>query len=442
VPSRPFLLRILRVITFADTDPVRQTLFANLKESHRAVRVVFALHERIAGTMASALLVSIYGLEPLLTVAAPRNRRARVITVARHANARRQIDRVTGWLSPGESAAVETPASEAVRRLVPTAASLLASPRSVVRVLRILRRLDRRHGFLVACRAAAAFAWYSRSLAILRARRPAAILVSSDSNPEELGFVAAARALGIPTVFTSHAYPTPFSPPLDFNLSLLIGEAEIETRRRQAPIAGAVLAIGLDGASRPLDLSRFERPSPVIGIFTPKAISWGMLAQTIDDCRRHYRARQVVIRWHPSMIETPQLARHLADLTGVVESPRTAQLVDVAQQCDWVIADENSNVHLAVLKIGIPSIAVKQLGRYPGVRSDMYGFVRNHIVPRAVASVADLRADDLATFFGDHWTSRFHHYDASYGQPAGVIEAAARDALRRVGRTESQARNG
>ncbi len=428
---RLHLLRALRIVVRADSDPVRQTLFANLRESHLHVRLVFALHERIRGSLMSAVLVSLYGLAALLTVSAPRNRRARILTVAKHINARRHVGRIAGLLAPRSTAPIEITMWVAGRRLFPTAASLLAAPRVVARALRILRVLDDRHGFLVACRAAAAMAWYVRGLTILRDRQPAAILVGSDSNPEEVGFAAAARAQGVATIFASHAYPTPFSPPLDFSLSILVGEAELDARRLRGAIGGDVVVIGLEGESRPLDMSRFARSAPVIGIFTPKAIAWPTLATVIADCRQHYHARRIVIRWHPSMIEPPRLASHVGDLTAVIESPRAARLADVAEQCDWVIADENSTVHLSVLKLGIPSVALR-LGRYPDTRSDMYGFVREHIVPPVVESISELRADTLAAFFAEGWTTRFRQYDASYGQPGEVIEASVRAAVRRV----------
>ena len=118
----------------------------------------------------------------------------------------------------------------------------------------------------------------------------------------------------------------------------------------------------------------------------------------------HFGARRIVIRWHPSMLEPPHLSRYLTDLSGVEESPRTAALRDVAGQCDWVIADENSNVHLPVLKLGIPTVAVKALGLYPESR---VGHVR---IRRRTASCfrpfrrfATSDADALAAFFEDGW---------------------------------------
>jgi len=130
--------------------------------------------------------------------------------------------------------------------------------------LRVMRRIDRTHGFLVACRTASAIAWYARGKAILREQRLQAVVVSSDTNPEEVGFTAAARALGIATIFISHAYPTPFSPPLAFDLSILGGQAEVDARRRKGTIGGEILLAGLEGESTSLDPTQFGRREPIV----------------------------------------------------------------------------------------------------------------------------------------------------------------------------------
>ena len=419
------LLRVLRMVIRADSDPARQALFANLMQARLLVRVVFSLHSWIEGTAASAWLIAGYGLATLLRIVPPAGQ-ARVLTVARHANARRQVARIVDWVGGADCAAVETGAS------LPAAWSgwRMLAARRITRIVRLLGIIEARHGFLVGCRVAVALAWYARSSAILDATPPGAVLVSSDSNPEEVGFVGAARVRGIPTVFVSHAYPTPLTPPLDFSLSILEGEAAVRARREKGPILGEVLLAGVEGESAPLDPQRFRLPRPVIGIFTPKAVSWPTLASLIDDCRRHYHPRQVVIRWHPSMLEEPHLHYVLHDRGAVVESPRGAPLADVARQCDWVIADENSNVHLPVLKLGIPTVAVRHLGIYPDSRADQYGFVAHGVILPPLHSIRDVHADDLAAFFDDGWAQRFHEYDASYLQPMDTIAARVRTAVR------------
>jgi hypothetical protein len=416
------LLRVVRTVIRADSDPARQALFRNLMRSRRSVRLVYRLHERLGRGRAAALLVSCYGLAAFLGVAPPRNRRARVVALAIHENARYQVSRIISWIGAGDCDWIR------FGHLLPQ----LPACRGMAAVLRITRAIDRHHGFLVACRATAAIAWYARARALLGTHRPGAVLVSSDSNPEEVGFVGAARALAIPHIFVSHAYPTPYSPPLDFTLSILEGAAAVEAHGRKGRIRGEVLLAGIDGESAPMDVSRFERPNPVIGVFTPKAISWSTLESVIDDCRRHFHASRVVIRWHPSMLETPRLASLLNDVTGVVESPRNASLVDTARQCDWVVADENSNVHLPVLKLGIPTIVVKSLGLYANSHTDLYGFMAAGIVLPAIERIRDVEPRALGAFFSDYWAARFREYDASYLRPTDPIGVEVRRAILRL----------
>jgi hypothetical protein len=426
------LLQAIRIVIRADSDPVRQALFANLRESHASVRLVCALHERLRNTAVAAVLVTGYGVATFLAIAVREQGDARFLCVARHANARRQVSRVVAWLDAGQCAHVDVSIASVPLRAAQRARAPRDSWRSLVRALRMVRRIDRRHSFLVTCRVASALAWYARGKAILRAHTAEAIIVSSDTNPEEVGFTAAARALGVPTIFISHAYPTPFAPPLAFDLSILGGQAEVDARRRRGPIAGDILLAGLEGESKPLDAWQLDRPEPAIGIFAPKAVSWTTLARVIEDCRTHFRARRIVIRWHPSMIEPPRLSNRIGDLSGIVESPAGAPLADVARQCDWVVADENSSVHLPVLKLGIPSIAVKNLGRYPETRTDMYGFVQDGVIPPAVPSIRDVRSDVLASFFSNGWSARFQQYDASYARPQVAIQTDVRAAIQRL----------
>ena len=426
------LLRALRIVIAADSDPVRQVLFGNLKQARRLVRLAYQAHARVAGTWASALLVSAYAVAYFLRISPPPVSGATILAVAKHANARRQIDRVCGWVGEEHCGRIRTTLGYrgAISGLL-----CLISPASMGRLfqaLRIVGLLDRRYGFLVACRSAAAIAWYVRTKGILATHRPGAVLVSSDSNPEEVGFTAAAAALAVPRIFVSHAYPTPFSPALDFDLSILEGEAALRSRMRRGPIRGEIVLAGVEGESAPLDVGRFERKTPVIGIFAPKAISWPTLATVIDECRETFAPRQIVIRWHPSRLDQARHLHSLSDLSGIEESPMTAALTDVARRCDWVIADENSNVHLPVLKLGIPTVVVKGLGLYPESRSDMYGFAAAGVVFAPVRSLKDIRGSAFKAFFDEGWTGRFRQYDASYLRPHGEIRAEVRQAVWRL----------
>jgi hypothetical protein len=428
-PVNVQLLRVVRLVIRVDSDPSRQALFAKLVQSRWPVRLAFRIHQRIAGSWASVLLVACYGFTAFLRVARPRNRNARVLMLATHVNARRHVARVAGWIGVSQCAWVRTGPGAALTRSVFSGIALLLSRRRLIEALRIIGWIDRRHGFLVSCRAAGALAWYARSKDMLAACRPAAILVSSDSHPEEMGFTLAARTLGIPQIFVAHAYPTAISPPLDFSVSILEGEAAVESRRRKGPIKGAIILAGVEGESQAMDGTRLTRPHPVIGIFPPKAISWSTLAAIVHDSRHRHRARQIVIRWHPNMLETPRLAELFDDATDIVETPRGGTVQDAARLCDWVVGDENSNVHLPVMKMGIPTVAVRRLGVYSDTRSDQYGFVADRIVFPPVDNLGDLDMPCLADFFGSCWSTRFARYDAAYFRSQDEVGAEVRMAI-------------
>jgi hypothetical protein len=356
-----------------------------------------------------------------------------VLAAARYANARRHVARVIAWIEPHRSAWVRF-GLRALASPWPLAgfATLVRKPGRLRRAYRVLRRIDRRHGFLVSSRAAAAIACYARGLALMRRQRPAAVLVSGDTHPEDLGLAGAARVLGVPQIFVSHAYPTPYAPRLRFSLSILEGQAALEARRRAGQVEGGVILAGLEGESAVMDPYRVTREAPVVGVFAPKAVSWETFAAIVTDCRARFRPSAIVVRWHPSMFERPRLAEVVADTTGIVESASTASLAEVARRCDWVIADENSNVHLAVLKLGIPTIAVRRMGLYPDSRADLYGFAARGVIPPAVGRLSDVAVDAVLAFYSGTWPERFRGWDAAYLRGATEVRAEVREAVGRL----------
>ena len=72
-----------------------------------------------------------------------------------------------------------------------------------------------------------------------------------------------------------------------------------------------------------------------------------------------------------------------------------------------MIADENSNVHLPVLKLGIPTVAVKGLGLYPESRSDMYGFAAAASSSLRWRPLSEVRAAAFKAFFSRRLGRRF-----------------------------------
>jgi hypothetical protein len=102
------LLRALRIVVRADSDSIRQALFAHLLRVNTAARLVHAVHRVLGGNWTSALLAAVYGLQSILTISPPRGERRRIVAVEVHANARRQLDRFAALVGPGEIGRVRT----------------------------------------------------------------------------------------------------------------------------------------------------------------------------------------------------------------------------------------------------------------------------------------------------------------------------------------------
>lgn len=88
------MLRAIRSIIRVDSDPARQALFQNLMRARPSVRVAYRLHRVMPFEGASAFLVWSFGLVTLLRIAPPGRPVPRVLAVAGHANAKRQVARV------------------------------------------------------------------------------------------------------------------------------------------------------------------------------------------------------------------------------------------------------------------------------------------------------------------------------------------------------------
>jgi len=85
-----------------------------------------------------------------------------------------------------------------------------------------------------------------------------------------------------------------------------------------------------------------------------------------------------------------------------------------------------------VLKLGIPTIAVRNLGLYPKSRSDLYGFAADGVVFPPVSSIRDVAPEALADFFSGAWPARFERFDASYLRPPHAIGSEVRRAIWRL----------
>jgi hypothetical protein len=417
---RTSLLEAIRITIKADSDPVRQTLFARLREEDRVARIVTRVHGWLGRSRAASALVSLYGLKTYLSIDDAPDARDGIMAVAVFVNARRHIAEVTELLHEHKPSIVSVSSRNIIRpRTLLRLLRVGLSPMRCIRFVKVVHATNQAN-FLVACRVASTIAAYMRWTEVLKVSRPRAVLVASDSNPEEVAIKVAARTLGVPSIFASHAYTTPVSPPLRFDLSILEGQAALASFEAKGPVRGTTVFRGIDGESVPLDPKRFERATPTIGIFAPKAVGWDAFTRIITDCHQRFPGCKILIRWHPNMLGEPRLGE-LRGRPDVIETPASAKVGEIVGQCDWGIADENSNVVLDMLKRGVPVLTVQNLTTLPPERGDLYGFLRNAIVFPQVSSIAALDIPSAMKFYTGAWAERFASYDASYlRDPADV----------------------
>ncbi len=417
----------------ADSGPLRRELFARLEQQKLSVRVVLRFHRFLADSMLSTLLVSGYGLKAVMGLALPRYAGRSILGIAVHANARRKVGHFVSWVDSRTGVFLPSRGSlVALLRGIGSGFTFLFELRGLRKGLRFMSRINSRYSFLVSCRVAATLASYVRARQVFLAGRVEALVVSSTSNHEEVAFAAAARALNVPTVFISHSYPTPESTPLDFSLSVLEGSAAVDAHRRNGPIRGDTCLGSLSGPSAAMEPERLLARKPVVGLFPPKIVDSARLEEIVVGCLDLLGARQVVIRWHPSTIDRPELEVLRRFPGKVTESVDRESVGDVAAKCDWVIAGLDSNVHLDVLRLGIPSIAVSGFRSFDGLRSDLYGFAKNGVVFPALDNLAALSIPEAASFYSGDWHVRFRSYDASYMTPPSEIEERVRSSYERL----------
>ena len=315
------LLRTIREVVHADSDPVRQALFDHLRTHNLVVKVIWNTHRIFRHTFLSTAMVLVFGAKSYAATDVTAEEKHLPLIVTIHKNAKKQGLKFASWLAPERVSWLQVGIARMVKpRSLLRLAKGVASVGVWRRFLRLLNRLNRRYDFLVSCRAASALFSYVRALEILDQQKPSGILVSSDSNPEALSFARAASVFGLPTIFLSHASPTPVSPRLRFTLSILEGGAALDHYRSKGPVVGDVMFCGAEGTSKPMDAQKFLLKKPVIGIFASKVVCWPQFISLIKDCRIQFSPDKILIRWHPNMLGKSKLASELADVSDVVET--------------------------------------------------------------------------------------------------------------------------
>ncbi|HYX41900.1 MAG TPA: hypothetical protein VE821_09400, partial [Pyrinomonadaceae bacterium] len=169
---------------------------------HASLRRGAALMAWTRKTPLPSVVALLGGVTRFLEVRADR-RRDGAVWIARLSNERRAIE-------PSLALLPELGWRELQFRRRPDVASLAALFRSLGatwRILKLARRLHRRHEFFRVLRVVELVGYYARYLDLFQRGRCQLALMSSHSNPHGIAFNLAARKCGVPVVLITHGMP-------------------------------------------------------------------------------------------------------------------------------------------------------------------------------------------------------------------------------------------
>lgn len=388
--------------------PVRIALFEEVASRRRLIRYAWKLHQMLRETVFGDLLILGFGIGSYLGMRCSPHLGGSLLALSRYPNEQREVERLLELVPEFRVCTVSFSARRAALEV--SALSALLSWRDVRRVVRCIRQLSKRYHFVALCRGIAMMFYYFRFRQIFTDDRPHAVIVANQTAPEALGLIAAAAANGIQSVFTSHATIAPgqkvLVPPCD--LCLLDGDAALEVCRRDPSFRSTVIYKGLLGESRPMTFTNLSSGVPTVGLFLSAPVDQAGLSGTIEALERRFPDSKLLLRPHPVLFLSPDF-REFQRRHPRLEVIAGATLDYCIRACDIVFSG-NSNVHLEVLKLGVPSLYRPRLDTIP---EDYYGFVASEIVLRA----DDISALDLSaveSFYSHQWPGRFKRYDAGY----------------------------
>lgn len=425
------LLKATRASISADSSSTRQDIFKTLVRNNPIINLVVILHNFLDGTFLSTLMVSLYGIKSAIKMMPPSSVTSQtILSIASQSNAGRKIQEISEIIGGDTIKPINlTSKSIMTKSTMLYLISALASAKLLIKYFKTIDVINNKYDFLVSCRVASTIGSYLRSDFIL-SRSPAnCVMVSSDSNPEELGTIYSAKNLSKKVIYLSHAYPTALSSPLEYDLSIVEGQAALDQYARKAEPIGNVLLAGLPGESRYMKSELLLKANPIIGIFTPKTLNWEIFNSIINECLFDLNAKEILIRWHPSLLDHKSIKSIIVSDGRVKDTPTNYTAAQVADYCDWIITDANSNVHLDVLRIGKPTISIQGLRPLRHENNDIYEFVSNGLIFPPAKCIKEIDLKDASIFYSGEWCNNLKYYDANYLKPKENYVIAHRNAI-------------
>jgi hypothetical protein len=322
---------------------------------HRILRRSVSIIERTSRTPIPSVIALLSGITRFLEV-----RRAShsdgALWVARLENERHALENLPALMP-------EINWSELKFRRIPDAAGISSLIRTLLpnarRILKIARRLYRRHEFFKVFRAAELISYYTRYLDVFRTGRYNLAVASSHSSPHGIAFNLAARRCGVPTVLITHGMPVRPVAKLSYNLVVVNCVAARQIYLEAGWRTGQVIVHGrrqnyapMPGASPP--------EKSAVGIFLCKDVNEERLRALVECLLDDSRVRQISVRPHPKNLwrGLDQWIALRGD-TRLRRSDGKSTFADI-KACDIVLGG-NSSVLIEAVTAGVRALTLRIL---------------------------------------------------------------------------------
>jgi hypothetical protein len=297
--------------------------------------------------------------------------RADVVWVARLGNERRAIERVI--------AVLPTLTDNELKLFRPPDRAGLRAFRGMfrlrpLRVLKVARRLHRKHEFFKVLRAVELIGYYARYLSIFRKGQYGLALMSSHSNPHGIAFNLAARRCGLRVALVTHGMPVRPVARLRYDLAAVHCEAARQTYIEEGSGLGSVFIHGRKQHHRKMIATLPDRIG--VGIFLCKDVNEALLRALVDELLYNPRISRVMLRPHPKNL--------WRGLDAWVESRNDSRLSRSSGGPIWqdvetveIALAGNSSVLIDAVISGCPAAYVPRLDYG---RNDMHRFVQRGLI--------------------------------------------------------------